>query len=175
MKEKSKVKPRPLDGNVEIVEKDGKKYIDREISFKYNIEKRILIVIAFLVIILLGFFFLLIGHWFTIFFGTILLLIGLPSMLDILFFKQLIFSDKYVMKEWFIFGRKKIEFNNLTTGVAKKVWSGTIFFRDKKKKSILQFFMNFETFPIGNNGFKKIRKILINKKIIKGDENGWNY
>jgi len=35
--------------------------------------------------------------------------------------------------------------------------------------------MNFETFPIGNDGFREIRKILIDQIVIEGDENGWNY
>lgn len=104
-----------------------------------------------------------------------MIIVGLLSLLNLLFFKVLIFYDDHLIKEWFIFGRKKIKFENLETAAAKRVWTGTIFFRDKRKNSFLQFFMNFETFPIGNDGFRQIRKILIDKKVIEGDENGWNY
>ncbi len=34
--------------------------------------------------------------------------------------------------------------------------------------------MIFEIFPIGNKGFEKLKNILINKKIIKGEEYEWN-
>jgi len=146
-----------------------------EIRFKYSTLRRIIIVMAIFIIVILGFFLLFIGEWFAALFGILLILIGLPSMLDIVFFKQLSFFDEYMVKEWFIFGRKEIKFSTLEASVAKRLWSGTIFFRDKNKKSFSQFFMNFETFPIGNIGFRMIRKILIDKKIIRGDENGWDY
>lgn len=156
-------------------EADGMEYTNEEIRFEYNNLKRVFITMAFLMMIILGFFLLMIENWFAVLFGILLIVIGLLSVLDILFFKVLRFYDNYFIKEWFIFGKKKIEFDNLEASAVKRVWTGTIIFRDKRKNSFSQFFMNFETFPIGNDGFREIRKILIDKKVIKGDENGWNY
>jgi len=152
-----------------------KRYPSKEIHFKYDNLKRILISIVFFIIVILGLFFLFIGHWFSILLGILFIIIGLLSIFNLLFFKELIFHNDYLIKEWFVFGRKKIKFDDLETSVSKRVWTGTIFFRDKRKNSFSQFFMNFETFPIGNDGFREIRNILIEKKVIKGDENGWNY
>ncbi|PHQ64675.1 MAG: hypothetical protein COB99_08365 [Sulfurimonas sp.] len=148
---------------------------EKENFFIYDDLKRIFISIVFSIIIIFGLFLVFIENWFVVLFGVLLIIIGLLSMLDILFFKMLSFYDKYLIKEWFVFGKKKIEFDNLEAGAVKRVWTGTIIFRDKRKNSFFQFFMNFETFPIGNDGFREIRKILIDKKVIKGDENGWNY
>jgi len=160
---------------VNIIGKDEKQYSSEEIRFEYNNLKRIFISIAFSIIIILGLFLVFIENWFAVLFGLLLIIIGFISMLDILFFKVLIFYDEYLIKEWFVFGKKKIKFDNLEVSTSKRVWTGTIFFRDKRKNYFTQFFMNFEIFPIGNKGFREIRQILINKKIILGDENGWNY
>lgn len=152
-----------------------KKYTGKEIRFEYDNLKRIFIGIVFFMIIMLGLSFVFIGNWFAVLFGLLLILIGLPSMLDVVFFKVLIFYDEYFIKEWFVLGKKKIKFDNLDVSTSKRVWTGTIFFRDKRKNYFTQFFMNFEIFPIGNKDFRAIRQILIEKKIILGDENGWNY
>ena len=160
---------------IEVVEKKEKMHNGKEIIFKYDTLKRLLVAVSFFVVALLGCFFLLIGNRFADFFGIVMIFIGLQSFLDVLLFNKLIFTDDYVLKEWVIFGGKKIEYSNLEAGASKRMWTGTVFFRDKRKKPFFQFFMDFETFPIGNDGFKKIRGILIEKKIIKGDEDGWNY
>jgi hypothetical protein len=146
-----------------------------QVVFKYNNFKRMIISFMYLFMILIGFFLILIENWFAVLFGILLIIIGLLSALDILFFKVLSLNDKHLIKEWFVFGKKKIGLNDLEVSVVKRVWTGTITFRDKKKKSFTQFFMNFETFPIGNDGFREIKKMLIEKKIIKGDEHEWNY
>jgi hypothetical protein len=159
---------------VNIVEKDEKQ-CSEGIRFEYNNLKRIFISIAFSIIIILGLFFVFIENWFAALFGLLLIIIGFISMLDIIFFKVLIFYDEYLIKEWFVFGKKKIKFDNLEVSTSKRVLTGAIFFRDKRKNYFTQFFMNFEIFPIGNKGFREIRQILINKNIISGDENGWNY
>jgi len=160
---------------VEIIENEEKSHNGKEVIFRYDTARRLLVAMVFFGVALLGYLFLLIGNWFTVFLGIVMICIGLQSFLDVLLFKELIFSDNYILKKWFIFGGKKIEYSNLSASASKRMWTGTVFFRDNRRKPFFQFFMDFETFPIGNEGFKKIRKILIDKKIIKGDENGWNY
>jgi hypothetical protein len=160
---------------IEIVENDKKENSETLIVFRYDDFKRCLILIILLFSALLGSFLILIGHWFAILFGVLLVLVQTHSILDILFFKTLIFNDDSIVKEWFYFGKKKIKIEDLKVSVSKRLWTGTIVFSDKNKGYFSNTFMSFETFPIGNEGFRKIREILIEKNIIKGDENGWNY
>lgn len=121
----------------------------------------------------LGWFFILVNNWFTIVFGGMLLLVGLLNVLDAFLFKKLTINHDFLIKEWYFFGSKSIPLMSLKATVAKRLWSGTIFFRDRNNSSWNGFIMNFETFPIGNDGFRKIKKILIDKKIITGDEYEW--
>lgn len=143
--------------------------------FKYSDGKRFIVILAFLFMFIMGLFFILIGNWFTIFFGSILIFVSLLNAIDICFFKALIINDNFLIKEWYLFGKRSIKISNLSAVVAKRLWSGTIFFREKNDAVIGGFLMNFEVFPIGNSGFKQIKKILIEKQVIKGDENEWNY
>lgn len=147
---------------------------NNKIVFKYNNFKRYLISLSFIVFIFLGINFIFIGHWFSISLGIILTITGAHNLIDILFFKSLTFENKFVTKKWFIFGEKKVKIDDLKIGVSKRIWTGIITFSDKNKNFLSNSLMVFELFPIGNKGFKEIKKILIDKKVIKGTENEWS-
>jgi len=151
------------------------KNIDVEMVFKYDNFKRVSIAILMFFFVLLGSLIMNFGNLFSFFVGLIVVLFSFGSLVDILFFKSLIFKNNCVIKEWYLFGSKKIKFENLVVGVNKRLWTGRIYFEDKRKRFLSRLIMQFEMFPIGNTGFIKIRNLLIDKKIIKGDENGWNY
>jgi hypothetical protein len=144
-------------------------------SFEYDNFKRLVFVLFYSFSIFIGLFLLLVPNWFANIFGWILVIITVIDTINILFFKSLEFHDDFLVKRWFIFGDKQIKYEYLKVGASKRIWSGTISFSDKHKSYFLNFLMSFETFPIGNNGFRKIRDILIEKKVIHGDEHDWNY
>ena len=159
----------------EVKEVSIKSIYNEKIVFEYNNFKRVLLVLVYIFVILLGFFFILIDNWFARVVGILFVFYSLVSVIDMLFFKALIFTEDSVIKKWYFLGSKKINFQNLEVTANKRIWTGIVFFRDKSKSFFSRQVMQLEIFPIGNEGFKKIRKILINKKIIKGDENGWEY
>jgi hypothetical protein len=146
------------------------------IDFQYDSIKRILISMLFLTIIILGILLIMLNHnIFTVLFGLLMIVIGSVRLFDILFFKKLIINSDFLIKEWFLFGAKTINMKNLRVNVSKRMWTGTIFFNNVEATYFSNFLMRFEIFPIGNDGFRKIKNILIEKKIIKGDEYEWNY
>lgn len=159
----------------EVKEINIKSISNEKIVFVYDNFKRFLILLIHIFIILLGVSLVSIGHWFTVCFGILLIVVFLEAIINIVFFKSLVLDSDYVIKNSYFFGSKKINFQNLEVAANKRVWTGTVFFRDKSKSFFSRQVIQLEIFPIGNEGFKKIRKILINKKIIKGDENGWKY
>jgi hypothetical protein len=146
------------------------------IDFQYDSIKRILISMLFLTIIILGILLIMLNHnIFTVLFGLLMIVIGSVRLFDILFFKKLIINSDFLIKEWFLFGAKTINMKNLRVNVSKRMWTGTIFFNNVEATYFSNFLMRFEIFPIGNDSFRKIKNILIEKKIIKGDEYEWNY
>jgi len=144
-------------------------------TFVYDDEKRLIIAVAYLIMIVLGLGFVLLNQWVTIVFGVLLVAVGLFKLLDICFFKRLTIGNTRITKEWFYFGKRSIDLSDLQAGVAKQLWSGTIFFQHKNHFGIDKLIMQFEVFPIGNSKFRLIRQILIQKGIISGDELSWNY
>lgn len=143
--------------------------------FKYDNFKRFVAAISFLFIVVLGFFFVLIQNWFAVIVGILMVFVGIFRIFDILFFDSLIIYENFLIKKWYIFGQKSINLKNLKATATKRVWSGSIFFSDKNKGYFSNLLMSFETFPIGNESFREIRNLLIEKKIIQGDEHEWNY
>jgi len=148
---------------------------EKEIVFEYDNFKRILILLAYVFGIFLGLVLILIDNWFVKVVGILFVIFGLISVIDMSLFKALIFKDDRIVKEWHYLGSKKINFEDLEVDIVKRLWSGIIYFKDRNKGSLTRLLMQFEMFPIGNDKFQEIREILINKKIIKGDENGWEY
>lgn len=146
-----------------------------EIRFEYDNLKRIIFGMVYLMMIVLGLFLVLIENWFAVIFGSLAVYMGTFRLLDIMFFKALIIDKNFLVKEWFVFGSKSIPTKDLKVTVAKRVWSGQIFFMAKNSSFFQNILMSFETFPIGNEGFRAIREILIKKNVIKGDEHEWNY
>jgi len=159
----------------EVKEINIKSISNEKIVFEYDNFKRILIILAYVFGIFLGLVLILIDNWFVKVVGILFVIFGLISVIDMSLFKALIFKDDRIVKEWHYLGSKKINFEDLEVDIVKRLWSGIIYFKDRNKGSLTRLLMQFEMFPIGNDKFQEIREILINKKIIKGDENGWEY
>ena len=151
----------------EVKEINIKSISNEKIVFEYDNFKRILIILAYAFGIFLGLFLILIDNWFVKVVGILFVIFGLISVIDMSLFKALIFKDDRIVKEWHYLGSKKINFEDLEVDIVKRLWSGTICFKDRNKGSLARLLMQFEMFPIGNDKFQEIREILINKKIIK--------
>jgi hypothetical protein len=143
--------------------------------FVYDNFKRFFFIVFLLIISSMGIFLLVIDNWFVKVFGALITLVMFVKILDMLLFKKLSFTETYIIKEWYLLGEKKFLISELKATTVKNLWSGIIFF-DKPNSSFFErLAMNFETFPIGNKQFKKIKEILIEKNVIQGNEHEWNY
>lgn len=140
----------------------------------YDGKKRILIALAFFIMIVLGLGFMFLNQWLSLIFGGLLVIVGLFKFLDICFFKRLTIGKTRITKEWFYFGKRSIKLADLQVSVVKRLWSGTIFFQHKDHIGLDRLTMQFEVFPIGNSGFNLIRNTLILKGIISSHELSWN-
>ncbi|WP_418178905.1 hypothetical protein ACNSOO_07975 [Aliarcobacter lanthieri] len=104
---------------------------------------------------------------------------------DMCFFERVIFTNYHVIKEWRIFGKSifnKIKYKDLIIEHSQKIHFGSgllIFYKSNYKgylkKIFKRLFFFIELAPINKNDIKKIREILIEKKILKGDEYDWKY
>lgn len=108
-------------------------------------------------------------------FGYLSIIVGVFFLLDFLLFKSLTITANSIIKESYILGKREVEFSSLKASATKNIWSGMIMFEDKNKGFFYNRTTFFEIYPIGNDGFRVIRNILIKEKIIDGFSNGWNY
>jgi len=142
--------------------------------FMYDDGKRVLSALAFLTMIILGLGFMCLNQWVTLIFGGLVVVVGICKFVDACFFKRIIINKTHITKEWLYFGKRSIKLSNLQVGVVKGLGSGTIFFHQKDSIGLNRIPIQLEVLPIGNTGFNLIRKILIQKGIITGDELSWN-
>ncbi len=149
-------------------------YVNEKIIFEYDNFKRLVILVAYFIVMILGLLFISISQWFAIILGYLLFVVGIFYFIDILFFKCLIITNKSIIKEWVLFGKIEVKYENLSVIVAKRIWTGQVLFKNINRTYFYNRLMIFEIFPIGNKGFEKLKNILINKKIIKGEEYEWN-
>jgi hypothetical protein len=145
------------------------------IVFTYNNFYRFIFIFWLLLMFVLGLLFILTNKLFAIIFGILIVIFVFFSILDILLFKRLVIYQHYITKEWYVFGIKKINFSEIKVTLVLRIWTGQLIFSGKKITD--RFVMNLELFPVVDfkNKLNKLKSILIEKNIIKGDENEWNY
>ncbi len=143
-------------------------------TFVYDDDKRIVMAMGSLTMIVVGLLMLYLNHCITSIFGSFVLAAGLVKLFDVSFFKRLTIGKTRITKEWFFFGKRSIELSSLKVGVSKGMWTGIIAFQNKERLGLDRLTMQFEVFPIGNAGFNLIREVLIQKEIISGYELAWN-
>jgi len=150
---------------------ENKKVIaDTAYTFKYNNFKRILISTLYLVFFYFIGLFVVLFKWYI---ALVCLIVALPLLyifLEIISFKKLIIDDRGVTRKSYLFGTRLISFNNLSTDCRHTLITGSIRFKEKGHTPLI-----FDVTPIGINNFLKIRKVLIDKHIIDGISNGWNW
>jgi hypothetical protein len=100
--------------------------------------------------------------------------VSIINIIDISFFRVLIIDGDYLIKEWYLFGRKSIKLSSLKASSIDRLWKGSIVFGDKNKSVLQTFYMNFETFPCEDRGYDHIKKALIRNGVINEDEACWS-
>ncbi|MDD3009479.1 MAG: hypothetical protein PHQ70_11535 [Arcobacter sp.] len=163
----------------EIEEKDGKKYIDGEeilLEIKYDLYGRIFALFFRMFGILIGFFFfLMFQNYIVKITSMIVILFFIVDFLGIFLFERLILTNDKVCLRYKYFIKSKF-FSYKSVRVTKS--NGTIFgggsisFYNKEKKH-LNIFEKIDMLCVSNETIKQLKKYLINKKILKGDEYEW--
>jgi hypothetical protein len=148
------------------------------LNIEYNFYGKIFILLFRIFMTLVGLFLIFIDNIFVNFLGFMLIIFGILDFINILTFYRLIFCQDELVKEYYFFNdkhKKRLNYSDLEVMVSKRFFGGTLMFWKKNKRWKTILFFKFDLFPIKNEEFKKIKKILIEKNIIKGDENEWNY
>ncbi|GGD43015.1 hypothetical protein GCM10012288_16630 [Malaciobacter pacificus] len=163
-----------------IEEKDGKKYIDGEeilLEIEYDFYKKSLLLLFALIGILIGCIFF-VGSDKNIFLkilGIFICIYALFLFFDVLLFKKLLITRTEIKKIW-IFGEiKLLVAEAIVFRSSYKLNKGTIHFRSKSNR-FLSYILQIRLFALKNykKKYEQIKKILIETKILKGDEYEWN-
>lgn len=136
--------------------------------------RRLFFILHCLLLLSAGIFCVYINLVITILLGIFLILAVMVNIIDVLFFKVLIIDDDCLTKEWYLFGKRSIKLSNLRARATNKLYENSITFSDKNKNILQNFYMTFETFLTKDNGYERIREILIKNSVIKGDDMHWN-
>lgn len=163
-----------------IVEKDGQRYIDGEevlLEIEYSVLGKLLMLFFRLMAFCLGIGMILIDSIFAQIFGVLCLLYGWIGFFLSLFFIKIVFYEKSIETSWNVLGwmfEKHILYSELSAMKVNGIFGGSISFLDKRNRLDSMFFFTIDLLPIQKEEILKIKNILIEKKIIKGDENVWN-
>ena len=111
-------------------------------------------------------------------FGLLFIIIFIYKLLDIWFFKRVIFINYCVIKKWKVFGKiyfNKIKYKNLKVVIAKRGFIIKSFVFKNKKHNFFKtlFCFGVDLFLTKEANIEKMKDILIEKKVLKGDEYGW--
>lgn len=167
-------------GKVNIVEKDGKKYIDGEevlLEIEYSVLGKLSILFFRLMAFCLGIGMILIDSLFAQIFGVLCLFYGWIGFFLSLFFIKIVFYKKYIKTSWNILGwifDKYILYSEVSVMKSNGIFGGSISFLDKKNRLYSMFFFTIDQLPLTKEEILQIKNILIEKKIIEGDEYVWS-
>ena len=111
-------------------------------------------------------------------FGLLFIIMFIYKLLDIWFFKRVIFINYCDMKEWKGVGKiyfNKIKYKNLKVVIAKRGFIIKSFVFKNKKHNFFKtlFCFGVDLFLTKEANIEKMKDILIEKKVLKGDEYGW--
>ena len=142
------------------------------VQFRYNFFGRIIWSFLTLLLIVPGIIFIYFGGWFILL-GSVFLSFSLFRGLDILFFKSFEFQTTHLVKRWYLFGSLRMSIKKMHITPVKRLFSGQIFFDDKKSSVFKRMIMSIEMYPIGNNEYKKFLEVSGQKGItilrVQGD------
>jgi len=147
---------------------------ERSYTFEYDFFGRIASLLFRVIAIFIGYVMLLMGKEVIILFvsGILFILYGLYSFIDILLFQKLIINKNLIIKQWYIFGKRELPIDSLIITKVNFPVGGIIGFKNNKRR-LESFLFKIYTLPLGRNQISDIKTILMNLKIIKGDEYDW--
>lgn len=161
---------------MEIRDESG--VVDKQI-FEYHPLWKIVALIFRIFGVLLGLFFFFVEiNIFISIFGLLIFLYAFVSFVDIVLFASIEFSADKIIKKWSFFSfdiTKEIRYEVIEVTVSKRFFGGMLMLWEKGKRLQTALFFILDLMPITNNEFRAIKQILIEKKIIGGDEHEWNY
>ena len=162
-----------------IEKKNGKRYIDGEeilLEIKYDLHGRIYALFFRIFGILIGlFFFSMFQNYIIKIISIIIILFFILDFLGIFLFERLILiNDKACLRYKYFIKSKFFSYKSLrvTKSNGTIFGGGSISFYNKEKKQ-LNIFEKIDMLCISNETIEQLKKYLINKKILKGDEYEW--
>ena len=112
--------------------------------------------------------------------SCIIVLILLYNIVNILVFKKLIFTDKKIIKQYFnplkfCIMNVSLEYTKMSVQFWNRILNSRLIFWEKGKKWRIKWKYSFSLIGVSDKNIENIKQILIDKKIIKGDEYEWYY
>ncbi len=147
------------------------------LTIKYNFFGKLLLIIFSLFGMFIGSIFIIAinNNIFFITLGCLIVLYCLIMFSDILFFKRMDITDKYIIKNW-LFGKYYLPINDAyVSKTSYQINRGTIRFKSKNNR-FLSFILPIYLLALSDyeKSMLKIKKVFINLELLKGDEYEWN-
>ena len=155
-----------------------KSQIEEPLFFiEYSFLSKILVLLFRLLGVFLGDFFISIDNIFVILIGIIFLIVGLWGFLVNIFFIKMIFYNSKIETQWNIFGfkfSKTLLYSFMEVmKLNGKLLGGSLMFWDRRSRLKTIYFFIIDLLPVSRVEIKKIKNILVEKKVIQGDEYEW--
>ena len=155
-----------------------KSQIEEPLFFiKYSFLSKILVLLFRLLGVFLGDFFISVDNIFVILIGIIFLIVGLWGFLVNIFFIKMIFYNSKIETQWNIFGfkfSKTLLYSFMEVmKLNGKLLGGSLMFWDRRSRLKTIYFFIIDLLPVSRVEIKKIKNILVEKKVIQGDEYEW--
>jgi len=154
-----------------------KSQIEEPLFFiEYSFLSKILVLLFRLLGVFLGDFFISIDNIFVILIGIIFLIVGLWGFLVNIFFIKMIFYNSKIETQWNIFGfkfSKTLLYSLMEVTKLNSTFGGSLMFWDRRSRLKTIYFFIIDLLPVSRVEIKKIKNILVEKKVIQGDEYEW--
>lgn len=140
---------------------------------------KILVLLFRLLALVLGLGFMQINNIFVQIFGIVILLFGIIGFFKNMFFQKMVFYDEFIEVQWNILGFNFVQsttYINIEASKSNGIFGGSLSFisqNNKRDRFYTMFFFSIDLLPLNKEEIKDIKKILIEKKVIKGDEYVW--
>jgi len=143
---------------------------------EYSFLSTILVLLFRLSGVFLGDFFISVDNIFVTLIGIIFLIVGLWGFLVNIFFIKMIFYNSKIETQWNIFGfkfSKTLLYSLMEVTKLNSTFGGSLMFWDRRSRLKTIYFFIIDLLPVSRVEIKKIKNILVEKKVIQGDEYEW--
>jgi hypothetical protein len=108
------------------------------------------------------------------FFGISVTLFAFLRFIDILLFEKIEIYDDRLVKTWNYFGSHNLNILKLRAQKGGGIFGGSILFYEYGSRIKHVLFFGIDLLPVNNEKIEEIKKILVDLKVIHGDEFDWN-